>query len=355
MTAFQKYLVSIVTVIILIAIYHLKSILTPFLVGVILAYLGDPLVDRLEDYKVKRTLGVLLVFTVFLLILFGLALVVIPILVNEVSSLVRDIPVIFSWLQVSASPYLVSTFDIDPFDVSLERLKQSILDNWQQAGGFVGHFVQEVTASGIAMLNALISMTLVPVVAFYLLRDWDDVIEKIRQMIPLHMETKVVTLTKECDDVLSQFVRGQLLIMFLLGCVYALGLTIIGLDLAILIGLVAGLASIVPYLGFVVGILAAVLAALFQFQDLMPLVYVLLVFLVGQGLEGMILTPLLVGDRIGLHPVAVIFAVLAGGQLFGFFGVLLALPIAAVMMVFIRDFRATYLRSQVYDGSNEDK
>ena len=134
-----------------------------------------------------------------------------------------------------------------------------------------------------------------------------------------------------------------------------MGLTFVGLDLAILIGLVSGLASIVPYLGFVIGILSAITAAMFQFQDLTPIVYILMVFLLGQGLEGIILTPLLVGDRIGLHPVAVIFAVMAGGQLFGFFGVLLALPIAAVVMVFLRDLKSTYLSSELYDRSKEDR
>lgn len=355
MTVFQKYLVSISLVMVLIVVYYLQAILTPFLVGIILAYLGDPLVDRLERQRVNRTLAVLIVFAVFLLILVGVAVVVIPVLFDEVSGLVSDIPEIISWLQNVASPYLVSTFNIDPFDISPDRLKESIFDNWHRTGDFVGQLVQEVTASSMTMLNALISITLVPVVAFYLLRDWDDCIERIRQMIPLNVEPKVVKLTRECDEVLSQFLRGQLLIMCVLGFVYALGLAFVGLDLAILIGLVSGLASIVPYLGFVIGILSAITAAMFQFQDLTPIVYILIVFLLGQGLEGIILTPLLVGDRIGLHPVAVIFAVMAAGHLFGFFGVLLALPIAAVVMVFLRDLKSSYLSSELYDRSKGDK
>lgn len=355
MTVFQKYSGLIFVVMILIAVYYLQAILTPFIVGMILAYLGDPVVDRLEQQRVNRTMAVLIVFVIFLLLLVGMAVVVIPVLLDEVSVLVSDIPEILVWLQSVASPYLVANFNIDPFDISLNRLKESVLDNWHQAGGFLGNLVQELTASGMAMINALISIALVPVVAFYLLRDWDDCIEKIREMIPLSLEPKVVTLTRECDEVLSQFLRGQLLIMCVLGCVYASGLTFVGLDLALLIGLVSGLASIVPYLGFAIGLCSAIIAALFQFQDLVPVVYIVMVFLLGQGLEGIILTPLLVGDRIGLHPVAVIFAVMAGGHLFGFFGVLLALPIAAVVMVFLRDFKSTYLRSEIYDKSHKDK
>jgi len=203
------------------------------------------------------------------------------------------------------------------------------------------------------MLGWLMNIALIPVVAFYLLRDWDLLVERIHNMIPRQFVTTTVNLTKECDEVLSAFLRGQLLIMLLLGCIYALGLALIGLDLALIIGLLAGLASLVPYLGFIVGILAASIAAILQFQEFMPLVYVALVFGVGQLLEGSLLTPLLVGDRIGLHPVAVIFAVLAGGQLFGFVGVLLALPIAAVVMVFVRHLYGQYRTSQYYESRDE--
>jgi predicted PurR-regulated permease PerM len=353
MTTVQKSSALIMGVIALIAIYYLQSILTPFLIGVILAYLGDPVVDRLVKYKINRTFSVLIVFVVFLVVMVGVALVVVPMLVREVSGLIQDIPAFIAWLQEKASPWLIATFNIDPFDVSLDNLKQRMLANWQQAGGLAGRVLQEITASGAALVTALVSIALMPVVAFYLMRDWDDVLEKLHEMIPRHMEETAVALVKECDDVLSQFLRGQLLIMFLLGCIYALGLSIIGLNLAILIGLMAGLASIVPYLGFVVGIVAAALVALFQFQDGLHLVYVLIVFMVGQGLEGMVLTPLLVGDRIGLHPVAVIFAALAGGQLFGFFGILLALPVAAVVMVFVRHLRANYLESHYYQGPDD--
>lgn len=353
MTTAQKSSALVLAVIAFVAIYYLQSILTPFLVGMVLAYLGDPVVDRLETYKINRTVGVLIVFVVFLVLIVGVALVVVPMLVREVAGLIHDIPSGIAWLQEKASPWLVATFNIDPFDVSLDNVKERLLGNWQQAGGLAGRVVQEVTASSAALIMALVSIALTPVVAFYLMRDWDEVIEKMHEMIPRTMEETAVRLVRDCDEVLSQFLRGQLLIMLILGCIYAVGLSIVGLKLALLIGLLAGLASIVPYLGFALGIVAATLAAMFQFHEVLPLAYVLIVFVIGQGIELMVLTPLLVGDRIGLHPVAVIFAVLAGGHLFGFFGILLALPVAAVVMVFVRHLRSSYLDSHYYQGPDE--
>jgi predicted PurR-regulated permease PerM len=353
MTTVQKFSALVLAVIAFVAIYYLQSILTPFLVGMVLAYLGDPVVDWLETYKINRTVGVLIVFVVFLVLIVGAALVVVPMLVREVAGLINDIPAGIAWLQEKASPWLVAAFNIDPFDVSLDNVKERLLGNWQQAGGLAGRVLQEVTASSAALIMALVSIALTPVVAFYLMRDWDEVIEKMHEMIPRTMEETAVRLVRDCDEVLSQFLRGQLLIMLILGCIYAVGLSIIGLNLALLIGLLAGLASIVPYLGFAVGIVAATLAAMFQFHEVLPLVYVLIVFVIGQVIEGMVLTPLLVGDRIGLHAVAVIFAVLAGGHLFGFFGILLALPVAAVVMVFVRHLRSSYLDSHYYQGPDE--
>jgi predicted PurR-regulated permease PerM len=201
-------------------------------------------------------------------------------------------------------------------------------------------------------LSALGVVGLTPVVAFYMMRDWDLVMVRILGMVPRDMKTSFIYLSQECDEVLGAFLRGQLLIMFLLGIVYAIGLYAVGLDLAILIGILAGLASIVPYLGFFVGIVVASIAAMFQFQDPVYLGYVCVVFLIGQALEGWVLTPWLVGEKIGLHPVAVIFSVLAGGQLFGFVGILLALPLAAVVMVFVRSLHKNYLGSDYYRGSD---
>lgn len=351
MTTLQKTFALLLIALSLVLIYFLQPILGPFLAGIIIAYLGDPLVDRLEKMRLNRTVGVLIVFLVFTSVLVAAVLVVLPLIARELSSLISDIPAFLTWLQTTVSPWLISQFGIDPFDVKFDSVAAQVMENWQKAGGVVGTILSQITQSSFAFLGAIGVIALTPVVAFYIMRDWDDIMLKIREMMPREIEPTFVSLARECDEVLGAFLRGQLLIMFLLGCIYAIGLYLVGLDLAILIGMLAGLASIVPYLGFFVGIIAAAVAAMFQFHDPLYLGYVAIVFGIGQALEGWVLTPWLVGDKIGLHPVAVIFAVLAGGQLFGFVGILLALPVAAVVMVFIRHLHASYISSEYYHSS----
>ncbi len=225
-----------------------------------------------------------------------------------------------------------------------------------QTTDIVGVVVSQATASGLALLAWLANLVLIPVVGFYLLRDWDVMMAKLRSLLPRQREAQVMGLAGECHEVLGAFVRGQLLVMLALGLIYAGGLMLVGLELGLLIGLLAGLAAIVPYMGFIIGIGAALVAGLFQFGgDPYAMLGIVAVFMVGQALEGMVLTPLLVGDRIGLHPVAVIFAILAGGELFGFTGVLLALPVAAVIMVLLRHVHDLYKESDMYAGDIDPK
>jgi predicted PurR-regulated permease PerM len=200
-----------------------------------------------------------------------------------------------------------------------------------------------MTASGLRLLGWLASLMVVPVVSFYLLLDWEALPGRVLALLPPRLRAPAARLLRESDEVLASFLRGQLAVMLILAVVYATGLWWIGLELALPIGLAAGLASFVPYLGFLVGIAAAGLAAYLQFQEASVLLWVLAVFAGGQLLEGLVLTPRLVGERVGLHPVAVIFAVMAGGQLFGFLGVLLALPAAAVLKVWLRHLHAQAL------------
>jgi predicted PurR-regulated permease PerM len=188
------------------------------------------------------------------------------------------------------------------------------------------------------------------VVTFYLLRDWDILVAQVQSLLPRKIEPVVSRLARESDEVLGAFLLGQFMVMLILSAVYSIGLLAVGVNFALVIGVLAGLLCFVPYLGLIVGLTAASIAALIQFQDLLHLLLVWAVFGVGQMLEGSVLTPKLVGDRIGLHPVAVIFAVLTGGHLFGFLGILLALPTAAVIMVLLRHTRDEYLHSVLYDG-----
>ena len=335
-------------------IYQLHPVLSPFLVGMLLAYLGDPLVDRLERLGLSRTWGVVLVFGLFGLILLALLLVFLPMLGRQLFRLYEVAPQMLDWLQQSALPWVQAQLGLPGDFWRVDRLKAVITGHLGQTTDIAGTLLASVTASGLALLGWLGNLLLVPVVGFYLLRDWDLMVAKLRGLLPRNRESYVVGLVGECHEVLGAFLRGQLLVMLALGLIYAVGLMLVGLDLGLLIGLLAGLASIVPYMGFVVGFGAALIAALFQFGgfELYPLIGVVAVFSVGQLLEGMLLTPLLVGDRIGLHPVAVIFAILAGGQLFGFTGVLLALPVAAIIMVLLRHAHDFYKLSDLYGQSS---
>jgi len=330
------------------ACYFLAPVLTPFLAGALLAYLGDPLVDQLEKWRFSRTLGVIVVFSFFFIVALALILLLIPMISRQVEYLAGKLPQIFSWLQRVAIPWLEQASGIDLKSFNLLDSKDLLVSAWQYSGNYLQGFLKNITKSGLAFFALLANIALVPIVAFYLLRDWDILMEQIRSLIPRQYESTTVSLFTKCDQRLGAFLRGQLTVMLALGGIYATGLWLFGIELALLIGLLSGLASIIPYLGFAVGIVVATIVAFFQFHDVAHILMVWGVFTVGQLLEGSVLTPLLVGDRIGLHPVAVIFAILAGAQLFGFFGMLLALPVAAASMVFLEYARQQYLKSGVY-------
>jgi len=326
----------------------LAPVLTPFLVSALLAYLGDPLVDRLERRGMPRTGGVVSVFALMLLAAVLGVLVLVPMLEQQVVGLINRVPAALDWLQAQVLPRLSSAFgtEIAAFDV--DALRETLLGHWRQVGSVAGQVMGHLGRSGQLLLGWLSYLLLIPVVTFYLLRDWDHLVAAVRDLLPKRIEPTVSRLAREIDLVLAEFLRGQLTVMLALAVIYTVGLWLVGLDLAFVVGLIAGLVSFVPYLGVIVGVIAAGFASFLQFYDVAHVLGVAAVFGVGQLLEGMVLSPMLVGDRIGLHPVAVIFAVMAGGQLFGFMGVLVALPVAAVIVVLLRHSRDEYLKSALY-------
>ena len=334
-------------------LYLLAPILTPFLFASLLAYLGDPLVDRLQAQRLSRTLATSLVVVFFGLILVLLPLLLLPILSPQVNALIAAVPTTVDWMASEFLPWLNSNFGLDLALPDAEGINRAFNQNLERVGSVAVDLVSYVSRSGLALSGWLASLVLVPVVTFYMLRDWDGLVAGTHDLIPRQMEPTVTALTRESDEVLAAFLRGQLTVMLCLGAIYSLGLWIAGLESALAIGLLAGLVSFVPYLGVIVGLVTASLAVLVQTHDWVQLLWVFIVFGVGQMLEGMVLTPWLVGDRIGLHPVAVIFAVLAGGQLFGFMGVLLALPVAAVLAVLVRHARERYRESGIYGETKE--
>lgn len=333
--------------------WRLAPVITPFAISAGLAYLGDPLVDRLERLKfvrwpVTRTAAVLMVFALMTAAIGLLLLIILPLLTEQVRQLVERTPAMVEWLLGTALPWVQQKVGLEAIEFDPKSLAEAAKAYWKEAGSAMVGVLGTVSRGGQAVFSWVLNLVLIPVVTFYLLRDWDRVTSGVLELLPRSMEPTVRTIAGEVDEVLGAFIRGQLIVMLALGAIYAIGLWLVGIDLAFIIGAGAGLLSIVPYLGTMVGLAAALIAAVFQFQDVLHPVLVLAVFAVGQSLEGMVLTPILVGDRIGLHPVTVIFAVLAGGQLFGFLGILLALPAAAAINVMVRHIRAHYHQSNLY-------
>lgn len=333
-------------------LYLLAPVFTPFLVSALAAYLCDPLVDRLESWKLSRVISVVIVFLGMFIALILALLLLVPLIERQVVVLVAKIPEYLNWAQHTAVPWISQRLGLSEMSLDLETLKPLVAEHWRDAGNLIAKALVSASTSGTALISGLASIVLIPVVTFYLLRDWNVLMSRIHSLIPRQSEKSIVQIAKDSDDVLGAFLRGQMLVMLALGVLYSIGLKLAGLELALLIGLLAGLVSFVPYLGFIIGILLAGIAMLVQTHDIIQLWPVLVVFGIGQLLESFLLTPWLVGDRIGLHPVAVIFAILAGGQLFGFFGILLALPIAAVVAVLLRHAHERYTSSQIYDQSN---
>ena len=331
----------------------LSPMMTPFFLGALLAYLGDPWVDRLERWRIGRGLASGLVFLAIALLVAVALMLFIPALAHEATELLKGLPATLVWLQARLAPLLTPWIGVDAGGMDVRGLAEEYLGDWEQSSDVLGYLLGQLTASGKAIFGGVMTLALTPVVAFYLMRDWDSIIERLDNLIPRSQLVVIRSLVRAGDDMLAAFIRGQLLVMIFLGLFYSIGLGLLGVEMALIIGLVAGLASVVPYLGFILGLALASLTAAYQFQDWLHPAYVLGIFLVGQILEGSVLTPWLVGDKIGLHPVAVIFAVLAGGQLFGFSGVLLALPVTAVLMVLVRFSLQQYLQSQWYQGSAE--
>lgn len=336
-------------VLVAVLIYLLSPILMPFIAAAILAYIADPLVDQIER-KVPRSIAVSIVFFTLLLITLLLFLILLPSVEQQIIILTQKLPLYIDRAQNFIIPFLKDNFGFEIGSFDLNALKQSLSESWKVigAGGVATNILTSLSHSGLVLVGWIANFLLMLVVTFYLLRDWDYIIAKIHALLPRKKEKNIVIIVKESDEVIGAFFRGQMLVMIALSVIYTVGLKIVGLETALLIGVLSGMVSFVPYLGFIVGILIASIVALMQYQEFLPLLYVVIVFMVGQMLEGMVLTPWLVGDKIGLHPVAVIFSVLAGGQLFGFVGILLALPVAAVIAVVLRHILARYTNSDMY-------
>ena len=330
-------------------LWLLGPVLTPFAVAALLAWVADPLVSRIERRGRSRSTAVTLVFLMMSLLVVLVVLLLVPMLKTQIEQAGEWGPKLGVWITGTAIPWVEARFSVSiAAYVDPAELGNLLREHWQQAGGVAANVIGGLSKSGLAFLALVANLLLIPLVTFYFMRDWRGMIDAVHGLIPRPLEPTVVRLARESDDVLGGFLRGQVSVMIALGLIYGVGLSLIGLDLGFLIGMIAGLLSFVPYLGTAIGLVAAVIATLVEHGDLFHLVLVCAVFSGGQLIEGFVLTPWLVGDRIGLHPVAVIFAIMAGGQLFGFLGILLALPAAAVFMVLLRYAHERYTQSLLY-------
>ena len=341
-------------------IYLLGPILTPFIIAAILAYIANPLVNRIAglkltafnhqfSYSPSRPAAAALVMLLLIALIILVLIIVIPLVQKELLLLSVKLPAYFNTVKITLEPWLQKNFGV-AINIDYAQIQQILSENWKTAGGYIKQIILGIGNQGIAIIGWLANLILIPLVLFYLLVDWNVIIDKINLLLPRSLLTKTQEIASDIDRVLAEFLRGQVTVMLLMSLFYATGLWLAGLELALPIGLLSGLLGFVPYLGISTGLGLTVLSGLLQFGSLHDLIPLLVVFGLGQMVESMLLTPYLVGDRIGLHPLAVIFALMAGGQLFGFTGVLLALPVSAAIAVGFRHARQHYLNSNFYNG-----
>lgn len=341
---------AIALVVFLGLLWLLRDMLLPFVAGIAVAYFLDPLTDRLERLKVSRTLATLIVLTVFVLVLVLLVLMLVPILQSQVLGLVERLPGYVETVRTRIGPLLDLAFD-DGNAGLRDKAETAVAGAAKDLLGFFARFLSQALKNGVALFNLVSLLFLTPIVAFYLLRDWDRIIAQVDRWLPREHAGEVRLIARGVDEVLSGFVRGQGTICLILGLFYAVSLSLVGLDFGLLIGLFAGLISFVPFLGAFAGMVLSTLAALTQFWPDWPMIVLVAgIFAVGQVLEGNFLTPRILGERTGLHPVWVMFGLLAGGVLFGFVGVLIAVPTTAAIGVVTRYFLDSYLGSRLYLG-----
>lgn len=332
-------------------LYLLKPVVVPFIGAFLIAYLFSPLVDKLHNIGLPRWLSISLVFIGIGIAIFFAMWFLVPLVWEQLMYAKNNIPSNIHWVNYTFLPWLSETFNLVPMEIDTEQMSAAIMEYIQTnySADSIQAMLLKVAQSGLNFIQIGGTIVLIPIIAFYFLLDWERMLENMRRLIPRKYEKSTLTIVGECHEVLGAFVKGQFLVMFLLGVVYAVGLQLVGIEVGIIIGMIAGLASIIPYLGFAVGIISAIVACLFQFGlDWVHLALVLVVFMVGQAIEGYILQPFLLGDKIGLSPVAVVFAVLAGAQLAGLLGMLIALPVAAIIVVLLRHARENYEKSNLY-------
>ena len=338
-------------VVLIVVLWILRDVLLPFVAGMALAYFLNPLADRLERYGVDRLAAALVVIGVFALLFVLVAIIVVPLLGSQLFAFIQRLPAYVTRLQdllltEENQQWVQRLIGSETID-----LRKPVGELVAQGAAWLGTFLQGLWSGGRALISLFAVVVVMPIVAFYVLVDWHRMVSKVDSWVPVRHRETVRGLAREIDDALAGFIRGQAFVILFLGCLYAVSLTLIGLNFAFLIGFGAGILSFIPYVGSMTGLLIAGGVAFAQFwPDWVLIAGVIMIFFVGQFIEGYILQPKLVGDRVGLHPVWLMFALFAFGYLFGFVGLFLAVPLAAAAGVLIRFALRQYLASPIYTG-----
>ena len=315
-------------------VYLLDAVLMPFIAGLILAYLADPLTNYFQRLGLKRVWAVSSVFLILLLVLAISLLILIPLVIQQIKQLGEMVPGVFDWVENYLAPQVQEWTGYD-LRSELNNVQETLAENWRDAGSYLAQALGQIGRSGMAFATWVTYVALIPVVTFYLLLDWNRLLNNLIDLIPRHWVDDATRLAKRCDEVLAAFLRGQLLVMLCLGVIYAVGLTLMGLNFGLLIGVISGLVSIVPFLGFIVGLSSALVVALFQWGVGADFWTLIVAYLVVQGLDGNLLVPILFSEAVNLHPLVIILAVIVFGGMWGFWGVFFAIPLATLVKAVI--------------------
>ncbi len=332
-----------------IAVYTLRSVLMPFVAGIVIGYLLDPWADKFEKMGINRTASTILVMLLVVLILVPSLLMLLGIIDDQLGHFIKAVPGYLSSLLKKLEPFFAEMQDTFP-GLQPDKIKEYIQSNMSNGLKFLGNILRSLISGSFAFVNIMSLILITPVVAFYMLRDWDKFIANVDSLLPKHSKKAIEQQAREIDNILSSFIRGQLSVCVLLGTFYGLGLYFVGLDLGVLVGFLSGIISFIPYVGSIFGFVVSITIACAQFDTLLPIIKVISVFAIGQFIEGNFLTPKLVGDSVGLHPVWIMFALLAGGVLLGFLGLMIAVPVAAIIGVLVRHALINYKESSLYKG-----
>lgn len=328
-------------------LYILRSVLMPFVAGILLAYLLDPLVEKLEKWKISRLWATILVCLLAVLVVLPGLCFLVGMIENQVALLIKATPKYLVLIMAKVKPIIASLSERFP-DLKGGQLEQMVKGNIGSGLKFVGKVLSSLLSNSFALINLISLILIMPVVTFYMLRDWGTFVSKFEDLLPKKSKKDIKDILKEINTIISGFIRGQISVCLILGFFYSVGLKLVGLDLGLLVGFIAGIISFIPYVGSITGFVLGVVLAFAQYGDVTHVIYVVCVFLCGQFLEGNFLTPKLVGESVGLHPVWVMFALLAGGVLLGFLGLMLAVPMAAIIGVLVRHGVAKYKKSSLY-------